>query len=278
MPTLKLQTNDLSCVCDFVMESCGIYLDESKDYLIESRLSDMCHEFGLDSYTDLIAKARSQSAVANRIVDAMTTNETLFFRDESPFFALQHKAVPELIDSKEGTPHSRRIRIWSSACSTGQEVYSIAMTMCELIPDIDAWDVKIVGSDVSSAAVAKARRGVYSSLEVERGLTAERLRNFFQETSGGGWEVNAKLKSICTFEQRDLHKPLLGIGPFDVVFCRNVAIYFTEKDRQVLFDRIMRVMSRDGYLFVGSSESLSDLGMTPQRHCRSVFYRSPQLA
>lgn len=275
MPTLKIAEQDLGVVCDFVLESCGISLDGSKDYLIESRLSELCRELELESYASLVRKARTESGLQAQVIDAITTNETLFFRDDSPFQALQHKAIPELIDAKEGTLHPQRLRFWSAACSTGQEAYSMAMTLSEIIPDIHAWDIKILGSDVSPAAVEQASRGVYSPLEVERGLKADLLRKYFTQTAEG-WRVCDKIRSLCSFEQRDLTKPLLGIGPFDIVFCRNVAIYFTNDDRKTLFERISRNMTPEGYLFIGSSECLSDIGMQPQHHCRSIFYRPGQ--
>lgn len=272
MSTVKLASDEIGVVCDFILESCGILLDESKDYLVESRLSELCKVLGMDSYTSLIERARRESNLTSKIVDAITTNETLFFRDDSPFRAMQHKAIPELIDSREGTLHPRRLRIWSAACSTGQEVYSIAMTLHELIPDIANWDIKILGSDVSGAAVTRASSGVYSGLEVERGVKPDCLRKNFTETPQG-WRISDKIKRMCSFEQRDLTKPLLGIGPFDVVFCRNVAIYFTADGRRQLFERIIRTLNSDGYLFVGSTESLIDLGLVPQHHCNSVFYQ-----
>lgn len=272
MSTLKLDKQEVNVVSDFIMESCGVSLDETKDYLIEARLGEICKELSLKSYTSLIAKARNESRLTTEIVNAITTNETLFFRDDSPFKALQHKAMPELIDAKEGTAGARRIRIWSAACSTGQEVYSIAMTLHELIPDIHAWDIKIIGSDVSSAAIEKASRGVYTRFETERGLQTEQLQKHFCETQDG-WRINDEIRVMCSFEHRDLTKPLIGIGPFDVVFCRNVAIYFTPECRRQLFERIVNNMTSGGYLFVGSSECLSDLGYEPQHHCRSVFYR-----
>lgn len=272
MPVLKLDANELTTVCNFVKDSCGVFLDETKDYLIESRLSEVCDKHDCDSYFSLIDKAKTQQTLQSQIVDAMTTNETLFFRDDASFQALQHKAIPELLDAKDGTLHSNRLRIWSAACSTGQEAYSIAITLCNLLPDIDAWDVQIHGSDVSAAALEQAREGLYSSIEIERGLPADYLRKYFVQTDEG-WRVIDQLRSMCSFDQRDLTKPIIGAGPFDIVFCRNVAIYFTPEDRQQLFERIIRIMNPAGYLFVGASENLSDVGLKPHQHCNTVFYR-----
>ncbi|HTN76017.1 MAG TPA: CheR family methyltransferase, partial [Pirellulaceae bacterium] len=158
---MNLSTQEVVEVSSLVMDLCGIMLDESKGYLIESRLSPLASEFGCSSYSDLVQRARVQrdKGLLTRIVDAITTNETLFFRDSSPFEALQFKALPELLDVKAKTAYPKRIRIWSAACSTGQEVYSIAMTLHELIPNIHTWDVQILGTDISDAALRQASSG-----------------------------------------------------------------------------------------------------------------------
>ncbi|MEQ8791225.1 MAG: protein-glutamate O-methyltransferase CheR [Pirellulaceae bacterium] len=268
--------NDIDAVCDMVKALCGIYLDHSKDYLIESRLSDILkrHEFG--SYAELARQARElvNEPLRQEVINAITTNETLFFRDDSPFQALQHKALPELIDARAGSLFPKRLRIWSAASSTGQEVYSIAMTLSELLPDIHTWDVSILGTDISDAAIARASRGWYSQHEIERGLPAVKLDKYFVPEAGG-WRVRDELRALARFEKCNLLKEFVNKGPFDIVFCRNVAIYFTAEDRADLFHRVARTMSTVGYLFVGSSESLADLGrhFAPHHHCRSTFYR-----
>ena len=273
MSTMTL--NDIRAISDLVMDLCGVYLDESKDYLIESRLREISRQHGCDSFNEFAMKAKRTPSIQIEIVDAITTNETLFFRDDSPFSALQNKAIPETIDAKEGTLDSKKLRVWSAACSTGQEPYSIAMTLSEIIPNIHSWDVRIHGSDVSRAAVEKSSRGIYSSMEIGRGMPAEKLRKYFTQESEGKWRVCDEIRSLCSFETRNLTAPMPGLGPFDIVFCRNVAIYFTPEDRKKVFLQIAQTMTPKGYLFVGSSESLSDLGPNfgAQQHCRSVFYQ-----
>lgn len=262
-------------VRELVFELCGVYLDETKEYLIEGRLRQICEELGCDTYSKLVDFAAESITLQTRIVDALTTNETLFFRDQSPFEALRHRAIPALVDARAGTENARRLRIWSAACSSGQEAYSIAMTLADLIPDIHAWDIQIVGSDVSNTVIEQAGRGIYSALEVERGVSLEHLDKYFVAMSRGRWRVREEIRQMCRFERRNLIKPLLGVGHFDVIFCRNVAIYFTPTDRRDLFRRMVSRLADDGYLFVGSSECLSDLGeqFTPHRHCRSVYYQ-----
>lgn len=277
---MSMTNQDIDAVCGLVNDLCGIYLDESKSYLIESRLADLAKRHECQSYVDLVKKVRNtpDQQLKGDVIDAITTNETHFFRDTSPFEALKHKALPELIDSKAGTIFPKRIRVWSAACSSGQEAYSIAITLHELIPDIHQWDVKILATDISDKIIAQASRGVYAEHEIVRGMSRERLERFFVE-GPGGWQIRDEIRSLVSFERRNLLEALAMPGRFDVVFCRNVAIYFTKDVRSDLFHRIAETMSPAGYLFVGSQESLGHLGkrFTPMHHCRSTFYR-PNLA
>jgi chemotaxis protein methyltransferase CheR len=271
-----LTTQDLDAVCGLVNDLCGVYLDESKGYLIEARLGELVKRSGCESYVEFARKARhdADSTVRTKIVDAITTNETLFFRDSSPFDALLNKVIPETIDSKAGTTYAKRIRIWSAACSTGQEPYSIAMLLSEMLPDIASWDINILGTDISDDVVARASRGWYTAHEIERGLSPARLHRFFQAESNG-WKVMDSLRSLCSFERRNLLDADSARGKFDVIFCRNVAIYFTPEARKDLFLRLASALTPEGWLFVGSQESLRDLGpqFAPQQHCRAICYR-----
>jgi chemotaxis protein methyltransferase CheR len=273
---MSITAQDIDQICGLIDDLCGVYLDASKSYLIESRLEDLMRSSGCRTYAELVTRARTPGdrALQNRIVDAMTTNETLFFRDNSPFEALKHKVVPELIDSKANTVFPSRIRIWSAACSTGQEPYSLAMILAEILPDIHSRDIKIQASDVSDAAIAKASRGWYAAHEIERGMSRERLDRFFKPETDG-WRVRDELRSLVTFQRRNLLEPLGMAGQFDIVMCRNVAIYFTKDVRRTMFHRLAETLTPDGYLFVGSQESLNDLGpaFKPHYHCRATFYR-----
>jgi chemotaxis protein methyltransferase CheR len=273
---MTLSPGEIAEVSSLIMDLCGILLDESKGYLIESRLAPLVAEFGCANYTALVTQARAgrDNALLTRIIDAITTNETLFFRDSSPFEALQHKALPELLDAKAKTVHAKRLRIWSAACSTGQEPYSIAMVLHELIPNIGSWDVHILATDISDSALRQASRGEYSPFEIERGLKPELLTRYFTKNPAG-YKVKDELRGLVSFARQNLQETFLHTGPFDVVFCRNVVIYFSAAARKDIFTRLAGSLSHDGYLFVGSAESLSDLGprFTPHHHCRAVFYR-----
>lgn len=273
---MPLSSGDIDAVCSLVNDLCGICLDETKAYLIESRLGQIVEKHGCASYSELVRKVRLgvDIRLRHQVVDAITTNETLFFRDNYMFEALRNKAIPELIDSKEKTAFPTRLRLWSAACSTGQEPYSLAMTLAELIPDIHRWDVQIVGSDISDAVIAKSSRGWYATHEVERGVSPERLRRFFIPEENG-YRIRDEIRSLVTFQRQNLLEPLGMNGRFDMVFCRNVAIYFTREVRQDLFRRLATTMSPNGYLFVGAQEFLADIGpnFAPQNHCRGTFYR-----
>ncbi len=277
----NLTSQDVDAVCDLVDHLCGVYWDQSKAYLIESRLAALVKRSGCHSYVDFAHKVRANllPGLKSEVIDAVTTHETLWFRDSSPFEALKHKLVPELIDAKANSAFSQRLRIWSAACSTGQEPYSIAMTLAELIPDVHRWDVQILGTDISPGSIEQASRGLYNEMEIGRGLDASRLNKYFVR-QGAQWKICDEIRSMCSFGVRNLHDPFTGIGPFDIIFCRNVTIYFTPEDRQSIFTRMSQALNPNGWILVGSSESLSDMGprWTPQFHCRANCYRPNMVA
>lgn len=271
---MKPTSADIDAVCDLVNDLCGIYLDQKKDYLIEGRLAPLLAENGVENYVALSKKARANPKLKSQVIDAITTNETLWFRDNSPFEALRFKIFPELIDAKAGTMFPKKLRIWSAACSTGQEAYSILMAFADVIPDFESWDLQVLCTDVSPSALEQARRGEYSDMEVQRGLTQKHRGAYFVK-SGKGWRVNETLRRRCRFEERNLLKPFTGVGKFDLIFCRNVAIYFNPADRKSLFKRLGDTLNPGGWFFAGSGESLLDLGpnWTPKQHCRAVCYQ-----
>ncbi len=273
----SLTPEDVDAVCGLVDDLCGIYWDEEKSYLIESRLASLVEENNCENYAALVRKVRADvvPGLKDSVVDAVTTNETLWFRDNSPFEAIRHKAIPEVIDERSQTIFPKKIRIWSAACSTGQEPYSIGIALADVIPDVDSWDIQILATDISPSAVEKASRGVYSKLEIGRGMDTSHLRDYFVEQEDS-WKIHDRIRAMCKFDVRNLLKPFSGLDKFDIIFCRNVAIYFTGEDRRSLFERLADSLAAPyGWLFTGSSESLSDLGdrWSPQQHCRSNCYR-----
>jgi len=160
---MPVTPHDMLELAKLIKQLCGVALDDSKGYLIESRLSQLATESGCASYVDLCRRATAgYRALRTKVIDAITTHETLFFRDGSPFNVLQHRIVPDIVDAKAHTPHAKRIRIWCAACSTGQECYSIAIVLSELLPNITSWNINILGSDIADASIAQASRGTYS--------------------------------------------------------------------------------------------------------------------
>jgi chemotaxis protein methyltransferase CheR len=272
---IRLLAEEYKPVAEYIYSICAVSLDQSKSYLIEGRLSRLAEESGCGSFTCLLQRAKSEPsrALQRRIIDAITTNETLFFRDTAPFELLRHKIVPDLIDRRARTGGAR-IRIWSAACSTGQEIYSIAILLKELLGDPDRYGVRLVGTDISDEAVARASRGWYNATEIARGLS-EPLRDKYFSRSRDGWQIRDEIRGMASFKHMNLMADLAPLGKFDVVFCRNVAIYFSEADKAALFRRIERALEPNGYLVIGAMESLS--GMCPQfeskRHLRSVYYQ-----
>ena len=273
---MQLTSEEIESMIGLVDELCGLYLDDSKGYLVESRLKSIAVKYGCETYAALIdqARRRSNDSVRRDIIDAITTNETLFFRDNSPFEVLKHKIIPELIDQVEAGRRQKSLRFWSAACSTGQEPYSLAMMLSDLIPDIDRWNITILGSDVSNSALEKAEAGLYSELEISRGIDRDVLNRYFVR-EGDKWKINPGIHRMVRFESRNLLQQFSETCYFDVVMCRNVAIYFKKEQRDDLFRRIVDTLVPGGLLFVGASESLTDLGsaFAPESHCNCTVYR-----
>ncbi len=277
---MQLTPTNVEFIFDYIEDLCGIALDDTKGYLIEARLSPLVKQHALKSPMELIEKAKQPSgeAIRKSLVEAMTTRETFFFRDNSPFEALQFKALPELLDVKVKA-NNRKLRVWSAAASTGQEACSIGMVICEMIPDMHKWDIQILATDISEDALAKARTGIYTKMEVERGLPKQYVSKYFSPVSGG-YKITDSIHRLIRFQQLNLLAPFQFPNLFDIIFCRNVAIYFEKKVKIDLFRRMLKLMPQNGTLFVGASESLFDCGpeFRPMQHCKSTFYQPNLLA
>lgn len=276
---LKITPAELSSVGKYIHDISGIYLDQSKSYLFETRLGTIAEEHGCNSYKDLHLKAKLDSSkrIERQIIDAISTNETLFFRDKGPFELLKHKILPELIDLR--TPRSANmktnIKIWSAASSTGQELYSVAITVKELIGSkMDSYNFKLLGTDISDNAVRQASYGKYNKFEIERGLPRPTLQKHFT-LFGDSWKIKDEIRAMVNFRKFNLMLPFTGLGKFDIIFCRNVAIYFTLQDRKKLFNKLADSLADDGYLIIGSTESLTGIcsRFVPKRHLRAIFYQ-----
>jgi len=275
-PAITISQEEITVWTRYIQEICGVSLNDTKGYLFETRLGPILAESGSASFSELYYKTKGDSSNRWRlkIIDAITTNETSFFRDTSTFELLRHKLLPEVIDrnSKAGG-RAVPIRIWSAACSTGQEIYSIAMVIKELLGDLRGYDVRLMGTDISDRVIAQASHGYFSQLEVDRGLTPTLLNKYFTR-EGEKWKVRDELRSLATFRNMNLLTPYSFPSPFDIIFCRNVAIYFTEPDKIRLFRSLGKCLARGGALVIGSTESIAGLcpEFVPQRYLRAVYY------
>ncbi len=274
---IKIAPTELTLISQYIQSITGIYLDQSKSYLFETRLSSIAEAHGCKSYQELHNKARQDPSkkIEKEIIDAITTNETLFFRDKGPFELLQHKILPELIDARSSQSAIKpRIKIWSAASSTGQELYSIAIVIKELLQNSTDYTFTLSGTDISDAAVAQASYGKYNRFEIERGLDRKYLQKYFT-LFGDSWKIKDEIRAMVNFKKFNLMQPLTSLGKFDIIFCRNVAIYFTLEDRKKLFNKLADCLVDDGYLVIGSTESLTGVcpRFVPKRHLRSIFYQ-----
>ncbi len=279
MTTQKITTDEIGLLTKYIYDVSGIAIEKTKSYLLETRLGPLLDEFGLDSYKALHQKAKGdfRKSVETKIIDAISTNETLFFRDRDTFEVFRNKIIPDLIDARSGrasTLPSVPIRIWSAACSTGQEIYSIAITLRELLGDLKKYRIKLLGTDISDAAVSRASYGIYSKFEIERGMPQPHLQKYFSPV-GANWKINDEIRAMAAFQRLNLLLPFNAIGKFDIVFCRNVAIYFNPEDRKILFSRIADILEPDGVLVIGATESLTGVcpRFEPKHHIRSIFYQ-----
>ncbi|MFE8069683.1 protein-glutamate O-methyltransferase CheR [Marinobacteraceae bacterium S3BR75-40.1] len=257
--TADITPSDYQAFKEFLQKACGILLGDNKQYLVKSRLRKIMEEHQLGSLGELVALLQRSSgrALREEVIDAMTTNETLWFRDTHPFRILNERLLPEFADKKKGSP----IRIWSAACSTGQEPYSIAMTVDEfrrLRPGRLQQQVQIVATDISKRVLNSARKAEYEMLAIGRGLSPERQRQYFETTKEGSWRVKAPVRNMVEFRELNLLERF-NTGKFDIVFCRNVLIYFSAELKKDILLRIHQSLNPGGYLILGASESLNGL-------------------
>jgi chemotaxis protein methyltransferase CheR len=277
---MKIDPAEFKVFAPYIHSLCGVVLDDSKAYLIETRLGGLAQENGCSTFSELYYKARSDASksLPRQIIDAITTNETLFFRDSAPFEMLQYKILPDLIDRRKSKALSRSVpvplRIWSAACSTGQELYSIAIILKEILGDLNQYNLRLIGTDISNRAVAQASRGIYNKTEIERGLPGGKLERYFSILDGG-WKIKDEIRAMVSFSHINLLDNFPSLGKFDIIFCRNVAIYFSDQDKTLLYKRLASMLEPDGYLIIGGTESLTGISslFAPQRHMRSVFYQ-----
>ncbi|OAF15619.1 chemotaxis protein CheR [Bradyrhizobium centrolobii] len=258
----------------FLKERSGLDLSADKQYLVESRLLPLARRASLSGIPDLVQKVRSgDGRLATDVVEAMTTNETFFFRDKVPFDHLRDTILPGLIQARGAR---KSLRIWSAASSTGQEPYSIAMCLKEMGAAFAGWRIEIVATDLSQEVLEKSKAGVYSQFEVQRGLPIQLLVKYFTQ-SGDIWQLNADVRSMVQFRQLNLLQDFSHLGTFDVIFCRNVLIYFDQDTKAVIFERMAKGLEVDGTLLLGAAESV--VGITdafrPVADRRGLYQLNP---
>ncbi|MDA1312644.1 MAG: protein-glutamate O-methyltransferase CheR [Acidobacteria bacterium] len=273
-PDRKLSPENLSYLCKAVYEDSGIVLDDSKRYLVETRLISMARTEGDGTIDSLCALLRASGGVVLRkkIVEAMTTNETLFFRDLKPFEALRRHLLPELIEKKAP---GDSIRVWCAACSSGQEPYSLAMLWDQL--NQKNCNLSITGTDLSDDILQRAREGCYAQAEVNRGLPAPLLVKYFQR-EGMYWTIKPNIRGMVQWKKFNLKDSMFGMGPFDVVFCRNVLIYFDLETKQGILRNLRKTLRPGGLLILGASETTLGVDENFKRSIigDAVMYRNPE--
>ncbi len=257
---------------EYVYRESGIVLEDDKHYLLQARLMPILKREQLAGLDEICARLRSgQGDLRQRVVEAMTTNETLFFRDPAQYDALRTTILPELMKQREV---SRRLSFWSAAASSGQEAYSLAMMLLEMGLPAQGWSVQILGTDLSGQILDRAREGRYLQIEVNRGLPAVYLVKYFSR-AGLEWQLKDHVRSMVKFERFDLRQPPTGFGGFDVIFCRNVLIYFDVPTKKKILSGLRSVLREDGSLLLGGAEAILDLDPRFARHVvgQATVYR-----
>ena len=234
----------------------GLDLSSDKQYLLESRLLPLARKSGLSSISDLVQKLKGGStAITAQVVEAMTTNETFFFRDKTPFDHFRESIMPEMIKARA---NRKSIRIWCAAGSTGQEPYSLAMCLKEMGAALAGWRVEILATDLSQEVLEKSKAGIYSQFEVQRGLPIQMLVKYFKQV-GEVWQINPELRAMIQHRPLNLLHDFSQLGVFDVIFCRNVLIYFDQDTKINIFNRLARQIEGDGFLVLGAAETVVGL-------------------
>ncbi len=270
---MKLTDAHFSQIRDLVADQSAIVLADNKRYLVEARIRSLLRETGLNSFDELCIRLRrpTERELVQQVVEALTTNETSFFRDRDAFRCLREDVLPSLLATQ---PAHRPLRIWSAACSSGQELYSVAMLIHEHFPEALKRGVEITATDIDSTMVSRAERGSYNELESTRGLSPNLRSRYFNQTNRQ-WVVDDRLRRDLKFRQLNLAETWLGLPSFDLILMRYVLIYFDQPTRDDILKRASQKLSPTGFLMLGASETSpsNSTGLSPQRFGRSTTYR-----
>jgi chemotaxis protein methyltransferase CheR len=254
-------------------ERSGLMLSADKQYLVESRLIPLARRSGLGGIGDLVTKMRSGAEpLTVAVVEAMTTNETFFFRDKVPFDHFRETILPSMLEARK---NRRAIRIWCAASSTGQEPYSLAMILKDMGAALSGWRIEIVATDLSQEVLEKSRSGIFSQFEVQRGLPIQMLVKHFTQINET-WQLSPEIRAMVQFKQLNLLHDFSHLGVFDIIFCRNVLIYFDQDTKVNVFNRLARVIETDGFLVLGAAETVVGLsaGFSPYPERRGLYHPS----
>ncbi|QDV50606.1 Chemotaxis protein methyltransferase Cher2 [Gimesia fumaroli] len=264
---------DYRYITDFLLETTGLSLGENKEYLLEARLIPLAQAHGMNGIQDLVLSLRSgiDPTLRQDVMEAMTTNESSFFRDRRPFDELKNSILPDIIAERSMT---QKLRIWCSACSHGQEPYSIVMTLREHFPELADWNIQIVATDLCTKALNRAEEGVYSQFEVQRGLPVQLLMKYFEQCEQG-WKIKSDSGVNIQWKRLNLLEDFKHLGMFDIVFCRNVLIYFKPEMKKDILNRVSEQMHSSGVLLLGAAETV--LGISDNYSklsgCQSAIYQ-----
>jgi chemotaxis protein methyltransferase CheR len=250
---MSLDAGDFDYVCTLLRKQSGVALEAGKEYLVETRLPPVAKQAGYASLAELITRLRSgpRDHLHVKVVEALMTNETQFFRDIHPFHALKTTILPELFQKRSAT---RQLNVWSAAASIGQEPYSVAMLLADSFPDLAGWNVRCIASDISDAALARARQGCYRELEVNRGLPAPLLAKYFCK-QGAEWQIAKQIRRRVEFRNINLVSAWPSLPQMDIIMMRNVLIYFDVETKKAILGKVRTLLKPDGYLFLGSAET-----------------------
>jgi chemotaxis protein methyltransferase CheR len=262
----------------FLKARSGLALTSEKRYLVESRLGPVCRRFELDSLSELLTGLKNgrDADLERAVIEAMTTNETFFFRDKVPFDLFRDVLLPRFIRNRAST---RRLRIWCAAASSGQEPFSLAMLLSEAAARLPGWRVEILATDISTEVLDRAKAGLYSQFEVQRGLPIQLLLKYFSQV-GDQWQVAPQIRSMVDFRHLNLIKDFSAIGTFDIVYCRNVLIYFDGPTKTDVLKRLANAMAPDGALLLGAAETILGLtdSLSPDKATRGLYTKAESAA
>jgi len=271
-----MNVDDFNLLAKLVKDRSGLTLTRDKAYLLESRLLPVARKWNLRTLDELVMQLRTRptAALSRDIVEAMTTNESFFFRDVKPFEQFRTVLLPALIQARAAR---RSFRIWSAACSSGQEAYSLSMILKEEKARLAGWNIEIVATDLSTEILAKAQAGLYTQFEVQRGLPIQYLVKYFKQT-GDKWQVDASIRDMVQYRPLNLLEDFSSLGTFDVIFCRNVLIYFDQPTKTQVLGRLAQQLPSDGYLYLGGAETV--VGITdrfqPMADNRGIYRLTEQ--